>query len=371
MAITAYTGVPGAGKTYALVQDVILQALANGRNVLTNVAGVKAAETLKAAMPLTKGKPLGTLRFFHGEDLQKPGFFPDPDDLDQAAGCTLQAGDLLVFDEVRLYWPSTGKFDPATMRFLRYHRHHVAKDGTATDIVVCSQMIADFHRDWKGLIESSLKFKKLGRLGLSGRYVYQSFDGSEQRATAVVANGRGKYRQEIYSLYSSYNGGANGQEKQTDKRANLFNSSRLWISIVLVVVAILGGGVFLWNFFHPASVPGAIGADGRPSVVATAPGAAKPGAPGAPGAAPIADVYRAPQVSSTWRIAGVVDLPGRRLVVLADRAGVVRYEDAAQFTFVDDRPQVGTVEGQRIVASSAAVSQSEGTSSIMGAANAL
>ena len=37
MSITAYTGLPGSGKTYGVVQHVIVPALQAGRRVVTNI----------------------------------------------------------------------------------------------------------------------------------------------------------------------------------------------------------------------------------------------------------------------------------------------------------------------------------------------
>jgi putative phage-related membrane protein len=40
MAISAYVGVPGSGKSYEVVKSVILPAIATGRRVVSNVYGL-------------------------------------------------------------------------------------------------------------------------------------------------------------------------------------------------------------------------------------------------------------------------------------------------------------------------------------------
>ena len=40
MAIKAYTGIMGSGKTYEVVSEVIRTALAQGRRVVSNIAGL-------------------------------------------------------------------------------------------------------------------------------------------------------------------------------------------------------------------------------------------------------------------------------------------------------------------------------------------
>ncbi|ENT7525242.1 TPA: zonular occludens toxin domain-containing protein, partial [Escherichia coli] len=42
MAISAYVGVPGSGKTYEVVCNVIIPAVSSGRRVVTNIYGLNA-----------------------------------------------------------------------------------------------------------------------------------------------------------------------------------------------------------------------------------------------------------------------------------------------------------------------------------------
>lgn len=366
MAITAYNGVPGSGKSHAVVGDVILPAIAAGRRVITNVDGLKPDLVYDLAGKINKGAKVGEIVQFDGFDTMKPGFFPDPDKLDAAGDTRMKPGDLMVMDEVRLYWPARGVPKDAAeavawaqiMRFMRFHRHWVAEDGTSTDFVLVSQMMTDFHQDFRGLIERSLKFRKLNTIGLSGHYGWAMWEGCRQVKNEKVSEGRGKYRSEVSALYSSYNGGVAGLEKSTDKRASIWGSGKL--KLIIIGVALMFGVAIwsLYSFFTGGSMSPATVAEAKAKqdiangVVSSPPGVAGPaGGPSMPVR------MGPPPVSQNWRIAGMLDLPGRRLVILADKSGVVRYEDASGFMFLDGRPQVGTVEGERVIASSAAVSQ--------------
>ncbi|EMM4345854.1 hypothetical protein WAD65_004872, partial [Escherichia coli] len=40
MAITAYIGVPGSGKSYEVVKSVIIPAVASGRRIVSNIYGL-------------------------------------------------------------------------------------------------------------------------------------------------------------------------------------------------------------------------------------------------------------------------------------------------------------------------------------------
>lgn len=348
MAVSIYTGVPGSGKTHALVADVIVPALAKGRRVVTNVAGIKPDETVNFALGFSDSGVVGELVTFDGFATVEPGFFPDPDHLDTSASFC-RAGDLFVMDEVRLYWPARGKFAPEVMRFMRFHRHWVDERGVSTDIVLATQMLGDIHLDVRGLTERTFKFKKLTTQGLPERYVWSSWEGSAQRKGEAILNGSGKYRSEIFELYSSFQGGADGVELRTDRRASMWSGSKAKIYIGLTVAGLVLSvalGVWSWK---------SLGAKGvaKSTAVETA-FAARPAAQPLP-----PPIFKQPPISQAWRIAGMLDLPGRRLVILADRSGVVRYEDAIGFSFLDGRPQAGVVEGERVIASSAAVSQAK------------
>ena len=80
MAITVYTGPPGAGKSHALVAQVIVPAICAGRRVRTNVAGIEPQEVYKHCLddPRRKGA-MGELELFHGEEAQRDTFWPTGD----------------------------------------------------------------------------------------------------------------------------------------------------------------------------------------------------------------------------------------------------------------------------------------------------
>lgn len=360
MAITAYTGVPGTGKSYALVSEIIVPAVRAGRRVLTNVSGVKPDAVVDyciAKWP-DEAEHVGSVVLFDGQKTIEDGFFPAEGD---AGNSFVQPGDLLVFDEVRMYWPRRGtKFPPAVMKFLRYHRHFVSSTThQATDVVLASQLITDFHEDFRGCIERSYKFRKLNSVGLNSRFVWNIWEGPEQRKGHAISRGGGKYRKEIYALYSSYVGGK-GSEKATDRRQNILGSPRFMITVVVVVLAAFFAVWGLTGFFKkPADAPIAA-AGAAPLAVGAMPAPVAPGAstPGYAGA---------PPVSSIWRISGSIQTPGLNVVVLVDRSGNVRYESPSNFTMVDGRPYAGTVDGQRVLAIGMQAAASGGASSFFGA----
>lgn len=343
MAISAYTGVPGTGKSYALVAEIIVPGVRDGRRVLTNVQGVdpqKVLEYCEAKWPKEAGE-LGEVILFDGSQTLEPGFFPAEGEPDGDA--FVRAGDLIVFDEVRMFWPRRGKFSPAVMKFLRYHRHFVsARTHQSTDVVLASQLVTDFHEDFRGCIERNYKMKKLKAVGLNSRYVWQSWEGSEQRKGHHVGNGGGKYAKDIYNLYSSY-AGEKGKEASTDRRTNVIMQPKFLAICAGTLLGLFFSLYWVWGFFHPHSA--------KPKAEAVAAIAAPASVPTtAVGAAAVPVSNGAPPVSAVWRISGAIQTPGLNVVVLVDRAGNTRYEDPSNFTMVDGRPYVGVVDGQRVLA---------------------
>ena len=352
MAITAYCGPPGSGKSYALVSEVIIPAVAAGRRVLTNVSGIKPdavrelAGKRKGAVEADK---LGEVSSFDGLASLGPDFWPTEGKPDSASG--LRPGDLLVMDEVRLYWPASAAFPKHINDFLRFHRHWVAADGTSTDIVLASQLLTDFHRDYRGLIERNFRFKKLNSLGLGRSVVWNMWEGAAQRKNEQVSNGVVRLSPDVWKVYGSYRGNAEGVEQKTDRRANVLASPKLWALVAALVVMMSGAIYFLRDLFSgPDPVKVAQGetatSDAPPSSAAPPPripGGSERGALPPP----------APPISDDWRIAGTVkDASGDELLVLVDAEGNVRMESRSSAIELGGRPHLVLAEGERVLASS-------------------
>lgn len=335
MAITAYTGVPGSGKSYALMAMVILPGLQAGRRVLTNLAGIDADKVRQYV------NGAGELVLFTGEQTLAPGFFPDEDTPD--APSVLKPGDLMVFDEVRISWNPSGKLDPAILKFLRYHRHFVSSDGQSTDVVLATQMLTDLHRDYKGCVERNYKFKKMNTLGLNNRYVWNMWEGAVQRRGEQIANGNGSYDPAVFALYSSYIGGV-GKEVKTDKRSQVVSIGKVVI-YVMVAVVIFGGAAWAVSRVFKVPKQGGAVASGTANNIGVV-GAA--GSPVAGGAA--RSNTGAPPVSVRWRIAGVITAGNLNVVVVLDPDGNSRYERPENFESVEGRPFAGMIDGERVLA---------------------
>jgi len=329
VALTAYTGPPGSGKSYALVERVIVPAVMAGRAVLTNLEGVQPDKVEQYCAD--KGGVGGSVRLFDGYDTLKPGFFPASQ---EDAASIMRPGDLLVMDEVRMYWPRRGTFPQEIVKFIRFHRHFTAADGTASDLVLASQLATDFHADFRGVSERTFRFKKLSTLGASGRYVFEMWEGHLQPKGGSAVKGQGKYKPEIFDLYKSYSGGAGGLEKLTDNRGNIWKQSKTWFLIGGTFAALAVGGWALWHFLHPATFVA------KPAESAA--GVAAPPAPvqAAPAPAPVKT-----ELSTRMRIAGDYQIGGAKSVVLEVDGGKLVGDTYGGIIEKDGLPVAGVVDG--------------------------
>ncbi|WP_341916410.1 zonular occludens toxin domain-containing protein [Polaromonas sp. YR568] len=290
MAINAYTGLMGSGKSYEVVENVILPALIAGRRVVTNVSNLQVAEiTAYLVKSGADASKIGTIVQIKHEDVTKPFFFPPEDGKGLPADVlpVVQGGDLVVIDECWRFWPSGGKMPLAHMEFFRMHRHFMNPETSVTcDIVLVVQDIGDLDRKLKAVVENTYVMTKLKALGLTTRYRVDIY--ARVKVRNPYRSLQRKYNKEIFELYRSYSqgGGQSGNEVAIDDRANMLKGAMFTIGLPLMLL-FFGFSVWgLWRFFHPPPP--------KPS-----PGAAVT-APGLPGAAP----PRAEPGESDWRVVG-------------------------------------------------------------------
>lgn len=233
MSIVAYVGRPGSGKSYGVVDNVIIPALKAGRTVVTNIPLMIGY--------LTDDYPKGKiLQFKPSDPTENPNFF-NPEDF---AGC------VIVIDEAWRYW-STGtkatQIPEIQKGFFTEHRHYVGSDGRTTEIVLVTQsldQIAAFVRD---LIEDTYRATKLSALGMSKSYRVDVFSGAQKGLSGGTPNRtlQGKYKAEVFKYYKSHTKNktdfAAGMEEKADKRNNIFKSKFFMIGVPVAILAIFAG----------------------------------------------------------------------------------------------------------------------------------
>jgi len=239
MAITAYTGLPGSGKSYSVVEHVILPALRKSRKVFTNVP---------LAVDLVESEFPGQVTLFSTQEVKdSPDWFQD----------TFQPGATLVLDEAWRLWPAGLKANnllEAHKSFLAEHRHMVGPDGTSTEICLVTQDLGQIAAYPRSLVDTTYRTVKLSAVGQEGRFrvdVYQgAATGPNPPASARIRQIHGgKYKPEVYRYYQSQTmsqAAGHGDESRTDSRVNLLNSKLIKYGVPASLIA---APVVLWLGF--------------------------------------------------------------------------------------------------------------------------
>jgi len=310
--ISARSGLPGAGKTYGAVVDIILPALAKGRAVYTNVPMLSDRVALDH-LP-------GELHLFTPDDfVSHQDFFNN-----------LPPGAVIVLDEVWRVWPSglrTLDVPQSHRSFLAEHRHKVDQHGNSTEIVLITQDLSQIAAFARQLVETTSICTKLSAVGIGSRFRIDTYQGSITGRTGpksrLVAQAVVKYNSKFFDYYKSHTqsvAGLSGKEIKVDRRALIWKSPFFIVGALFVVLAGVLGYRQLHSFFSgrqlqpphaevagrgPISSPGSI-----QKVVSPAP---------APG----------PVYSDTWRLGGVIsgfsNIVGGGYALVETADGVIRH----------------------------------------------
>lgn len=247
MAINAYIGIPGSGKTYEVVSNVILVHFRKGRRIVTNIEGI----THQGLMDwLVKYEPkfdlslAGQLIHVTDSDCQSDHFFPYKGSTDDTI---CRAGDLICLDEIWRIFPSD-KIKENHRSFVAEHRHFTDPDtGLCCDLVVINQSIAGIPRFIKDRIETTYMMRRLLSLGLKSRYSVSIFTGAKTTKTNLVTQYQNKYCKLNFELYKSFDT-TNGKQDDVDSRNNFFKSFT-FKSLVLFICSAFGLSLYLFYSF--------------------------------------------------------------------------------------------------------------------------
>lgn len=240
MSIYAYVGLPGSGKSYNVVENVILEALRAGRRVVTNLPVYR--DVILAASGVS-----GELVDFPLDRVAQ-----DP----ELMMSYVKHGDVLVLDELWKLWPQgmkTVDVPDVYKTLLAEHRHMVDAQGRSIHIVFSVQnlaMIAVFARD---LVEQTYIHSKMGELGMDGRFrvdIYagsvKGFRGSDKM---FIRSTYGEYSADVWKFYRSHTkavgvGGTVSGEKSVDRRGNKFKRP---FFVYAMPLALIGGVFAVWH----------------------------------------------------------------------------------------------------------------------------
>lgn len=342
MPINAYTGLMGSGKSYEVVENVILPALLIGRRVVTNVANlqVDAITAHLVAHHSADASKVGQIVQVQNEDVAKPYFFPKEVVVGAPVDSTptvVRGGDLVVIDECWRWWATGMKITPEHMAFFRMHRHFIDPvTSVSCDIVLVVQDIGDLDRKLKAVVENTYLMTKLKALGLTKRYRVDIY--TRVRMRTPYRSLQRKYDKDIFELYRSYSqgGGQAGNEVAIDGRANIFKGLLFTVVLPLGLVVLVVAVWFVWRFFHPAPPVSKVAASAPAAVVPSGPGAA----PRVPGAASVSG-------ESEWRVVGHYAFAGNHHVIIS-RGRLTRTLINPRGFYFDALRGYGTLDGLQL-----------------------
>ena len=347
MPINIYTGLMRSGKSYEVVSMVILPAVLGGRDVVTNIDGINEQlihDYLALKNPSADRSKFGHIRHVTNEDVFKPDFLPFYDDAKAAHTDTVvQPGDLVCIDEAWRFWGTDCKLLKQHKSFFLEHGHFTHADsGVACDLVCMIQDMGTLHRFVRNVVAFSYRTHKKVSLGMSNTYSVTQWEGSKLQKATQTGNWVRRYNKEIFPLYSSFKGGADGKLVNADKRQNVFTNVWLWVKIVGALAVVFLSGWKVFAFFNPPS--------------------SKPETSKASSSSPVASGSPSPVSSSlppasSWRIAGELVLGDQRSVLLVDSSGRVRLESPSNFTHLG-LEKVGRVDGEQVTTYTGSASRS-------------
>lgn len=291
MAIDAYTGMPGHGKSYGVVEHVIIPSLKQGRHVVTNI-------------PLEVDALLAD---FGGTIAQLPADWFEREDLAELA----PSGCVLVLDELWRRWPKGQKTNAALLTdkaLLAEHRHRVDQKGQSMRVVLVTQDLEQIASWVTLLVETTYRIVKKSKKYYRVDIYRGAAKGQRPPKSALLRQTAGTFKPAVWCYYHSATQSATGDvgdESKADGRASLLRSWGLWGLIGIVVVGGVVGIAGVRAFFSSPMVPAP-----EPKAAPTTPAAPPPAPSRANRAA--ATVYAKPEgpvMSLTWRVGGYVMAP--------------------------------------------------------------
>lgn len=336
MAINAYTGLMGSGKSYEVVSSIILPAVRLGRRVVTNIDGINPEaiyEYLEKKYSIDRNA-LGKIISVSNDDVCADNFFPTDDHSHD--GKVVQGGDIVCIDEVWRFWGSAHKISPSTMNFFRMHRHFTsAENSLSCDVVLMVQDISSLNRNLRSVVEMTSRTVKLKTLGLHKAYRIELYEGHKLTNKTHIDTFNKKYDSEIFPLYKSYVSGS-GKEATIDKRQNILRNPRIWVITLFALCFVVWGFYNLTSFFKSSDQ------NKQQSISVTQ-------------ATPIP--FSQLPSSMSWRVVGQVNFDGMGYVVIANPSGRLRLESPSIFSNTG-KQLIGSIDGQSVTYWSGTISSS-------------
>lgn len=331
MTIQCYSGLPGSGKTYSALENVVIPAL-KARRYVTHNLKLKRAE-LQVVCDPQDGKPFSVDDYL--VDLDFPPNIDDPSELADLVVAQCRPGSVIVLDEVWQYWPGGKKaseFPSSQLDFFKRHRHRVDEaTGHATEITIIDQdPRTGLPAFLRSLVELTFIHTKLNHVGASKRFRVEVYSGCQPidrpSKAAHIRKMMGSYKPEVWNCYISHTESKSttpGLELVPDDRGNVWKS---WTAKAAIAAALLMPivGYFVWSSVDTMAKP----TKSKPAIKKPL---STPTDTTSVASTPSLPVQTEPPIktpSTVWRVVGTIFTSYSTLVILQSATGtrLVRFD---------------------------------------------
>ncbi|HHR9067855.1 TPA: zonular occludens toxin domain-containing protein [Salmonella enterica subsp. enterica serovar Birkenhead] len=341
MAITAYIGTPGSGKSYEIVRSVIIPAICSGRRIVTNIYGLSYENIIdycERKKLLKDDISVGEIVCVENERIIQRNFFPVKENQDRSL---CQPGDLVILDECHRFFSSDRTLSSDARIFAAEHRHYSDPEtGFTCDLVLVNQALSTLPRFLKERVEQTFRMKKLGALaGFGNKYRVDVFDGIKLTKTTRITFYVESYKKDIFPLYKSHDA-PGAIEVKADSRGTLFKKSSLIYYMAFLLLSVFVVWFYAVPYFFPKSKT-------TVSEIKTANNTASQHANSDAFSQPRPQPDDKPPVSD-WCIIGQIKIRAGRYIFLKDTSGRLRMVSPSDFTGSGMMLE-GVVDGRRVV----------------------
>ncbi|EDK4040417.1 zonular occludens toxin [Salmonella enterica subsp. enterica serovar Newport] len=343
MAITAYIGTPGSGKSYEIVRSVIIPAICAGRRIVTNIYGLSyenIIEYCEKRKLLKDDISAGEIIVVENKRITEPDFFPVKEN---QAKSLCQPGDLVILDECHRFFSTDRSLSSDARIFAAEHRHYADPEtGFTCDLILVNQALSTLPRFLKERVEQTFRMKKLNALaGFGNKYRVDVFDGVKLTKGTRITYYVESYKKEIFPLYKSHDA-PGAVEVKADGRGTLFKKSSVIFFIVFLAFTVF----VIWRYAVPYFFPN-IEKHAQSDSISNVP------VNNVDVSAPRNNQQNQSQtdnaVSVEWCITGRVKRFNERYILLKDGAGRLRMVPSDGFKG-DGLMLEGMVDGKKVVA---------------------
>jgi zona occludens toxin len=329
MSLTLLTGQPGSGKSHQAVKYLIVPNYMQGRRILTNIKGLKEDVLIEYCTKLHEKENaikektglevaplnLGKIVPIFDKNITHPDFFPvlGEELVDGAIKETIddsksfvKSGDVVIVDEAGQWFDSYKK---TYLTFLTMHRHFTDENNKTMEICFLVQDHTFINRKYLKLVKYTYVCKKLDMLGKRGGNYYNLniYPKTEIYEDSIIRSSKQAYDPEIFPIYESYAGGT-GEEVALDKRINILMSWKTWV--FLIALCYVPYAIYKITHKDP---PKSVAVTTAPPAVVSSSGSVSPVSQSGS-----ASLSSPPSSLPQYRIVGVIDTPGKRLIFLQD-----------------------------------------------------